>query len=107
MHEEAQCECDSQGAVSELLMAAHGCGGAGGLCRWETHEGFPGATEASGAVPEHCRENLERTSVEGSQDLDQGSGAFTPGFFQICRRKQEDVNGEFPVGGVTQQQIRD
>lgn len=49
VHEEAQRERDSHGPVSKLLFAAHGSGGGGvvgggvgGLCRWETHEGFRG-----------------------------------------------------------------
>lgn len=51
MHEEAQRERHSHGSVSKLLLAAHGGGGGGGgvvggdvggLCRWETHEGFRG-----------------------------------------------------------------
>lgn len=47
MHEEAQRERDPHGAVSKLLVTAHGRGGGGvvgggvgGLCCWETHEGL-------------------------------------------------------------------
>ncbi len=62
VHEEAQCECDSHGPVSKLLLTAHGGGGGGGvvgggvggLCRWETHEGP--RPRGVRSLPEHHRE---------------------------------------------------
>lgn len=72
MHEEAQCECDSHGAVSKLLFTAHGRGGGGvvgggvgGLCCWETHEGLrPRGVWSS---TEHHREPFGEPGKEPSE----------------------------------------
>lgn len=72
MHEEAQCERDSHGAVSKLLFTAHGRGGGGvvgegvgGLCCWETHEGLrPRGVWSS---TEHHREPFGEPRKEPSE----------------------------------------